>query len=250
VAKLKPPLKPPAGGSRRARLASLEAARKAEQRRRTLGLLAICLVLACGLLAYPVYLFVDDYRARNTNLVDVGVSVAAAGCDPVAEEAATGSQEHVADGEKVTYARFPPDSGAHYAEPAPFTKRFYTTADRPAVETLVHNLEHGYTVVWYRDTMPDRQQDQLERIAKTFSGDEDYDPANKFIAAPWTEADGGGFPEGKNLVITRWTADPTNPSDVATHKGVRQACAAVSGAAIEQFRTAYPVTNAPEPNGA
>ena len=54
--------------SRRDKLASLETARKKEQRTRTIRLLVICLVLAVALLAYPVYLFVDDYRARNATL--------------------------------------------------------------------------------------------------------------------------------------------------------------------------------------
>lgn len=238
------------GGSRRDRLASLEATRKAEQRRRTAGLLAICLVLAAGLLVYPVYLYVDDYRARNTNLADIGVNLETAGCDPVATAPATGNQDHVPDGEKVTYDRFPPDSGPHYASPAPFTKRFYGTNDRPPVETLVHNLEHGYTVAWYRDTMPERQQDQLERISKTFSGDEDYDPQNKFIAAPWTEADGAGFPAGKDVALAHWTADPNNPSEPTAQQGVRQACTAVSGAAVQDFMAKYPAVSSPEPNGA
>jgi hypothetical protein len=58
--------------SRRDKLASLEAARKKEQRSRTIKLLVICLVLAIALLAYPVYLFVDDYRARNASIEDLG----------------------------------------------------------------------------------------------------------------------------------------------------------------------------------
>ena len=56
--------------------------------------------------------------------------------------------------------RTPPDSGSHYANPAPFTKHFYAEADRPAVETLVHNLEHGYTVVWYRADAPEQGDQQ------------------------------------------------------------------------------------------
>ena len=56
--------------SRRDKLASFEAARKKEQRNRTIRLLVICVVLAMALLAYPVYLFVDDYRARNADLGD------------------------------------------------------------------------------------------------------------------------------------------------------------------------------------
>ena len=235
--------------SRRDKLASLEGARKKEQRSRTIKLLVICLVLAIALLAYPVYLFVDDYRARNASIEHLGSSIAAAGCDPIAEHEATGNQDHVAEGTKVDYAQTPPDSGKHYPSPAPFTKHFYAEADRPPVETLVHNLEHGYTVVWYRADAPGKQIKNLQRIAKTF-GSDDYDPADKFIAAPWSEADGAGFPAGKNVVITRWTADPNDPGNPTAQKGVRQACTEVSGAAIKDFMAKYPVANSPEPSGA
>jgi hypothetical protein len=235
--------------SRRDKLASLEAARKKEQRTRTIKLLVICLVLAIALLAYPVYLFVDDYRARNASIEDFGASIAAAGCDPIAEHEATGNQDHVAEGTKVDYGQTPPDSGSHFQSPAPFTKQFYAEADRPAVETLVHNLEHGYTVVWYRADAPSEQIKDLQRIAKTFASDE-YDPTKKFIAAPWAESDGAGFPAGKNVVITRWTADPNDPSNPSTQRGVRQTCAEVSGAAIKDFMAKYPVANSPEPSGA
>jgi uncharacterized protein DUF3105 len=249
LARAKPPAAPSTGGNRRAQLASFEAARKKEQRRRTLGLLGICLVLAMALLAYPVYLFVQDARARSATLADIGVAASAAGCDAPTENAATGNQEHVATGTKVTYGQHPPDSGAHYDTPAPFVKRFYTPDDRPAVETLVHNLEHGYTIAWYRSDAPAEVADQLEAASKTFQASE-YDPTQKFIAAPWSEADGGGFPAGKNVVLARWTADPSNPANTALQKGVRQACTAVSGPAIADFMAKYPQTNSPEPNGA
>jgi hypothetical protein len=234
--------------SRRDKLASLEAARKKEQRNRSIRLLVICIVLALALLAYPVYLFIDDYRARNANIADIGSSLADAGCDPIAETEATGNQDHVPDGTKVPYAQAPPDSGSHYANPAPFTKHFYAEADRPAVETLVHNLEHGYTVVWYRGNAPSGEINDLQRISKTF-GSDDYNPADKFIAAPWSDADGAGFPAGKNVVITRWTADPNDPADVTKQRGVRQACTSVSGAVIKDFMAKYPVDNSPEPSG-
>jgi hypothetical protein len=237
------------GTSRRDKLASFEAARKREQRNRTIRLLVICGVLAAALLAYPVYLFVDDYRARNTPLESVGTTVDAARCDTVAEQPASGNQDHVAEGTPVTYTEFPPASGQHYPTPAPFTKRFYTMADRPPVESLVHNLEHGYTIAWYRDGAPGTQVKELQRAAKTFSSD-DFDPADKFIAAPWAESDGGPFPQGKNIVLTRWTADPNDPSDPTKQFGVRQACEQVSGQAIKDFMAKYPYQNSPEPNGA
>ncbi|MFL6065311.1 MAG: DUF3105 domain-containing protein [Friedmanniella sp.] len=240
----KPP-KPEAGASRRERLASFEAARKSEQRRRSMGLLAICVVLALALLAYPVYLFVQDHNARNATLADFGTDLAGAGCSAPAENTATGNQNHVPDGTRVTYDRLPPDSGPHYGTPAPFTKHFYA-GDRPAVETLVHNLEHGYTVAWYRADAPSDQISALQDIAKTFSGDND-DLANKFIAAPWTDP---GFPAGKNVVLTHWYADPSDPTNTGKQKGIRQECAAVSGAAIADFMETYPAADSPEPNGA
>jgi hypothetical protein len=251
VAKAKPIKKAAvsSGGSRRDKLASFEASRKSEQRRRTIGLLVICLVLAMGLLAYPVYLFVQDSRARSATLADIGVPLAQAACAAPTEQAASGSQDHVPVGTKVPYAEKPPASGQHYDTPAPFTKRFYTMDDRPPVETLVHNLEHGYTIAWYRDTMPADQITALENASKTFGASE-YDPNQKFIAAPWSDADGGGFAAGMNVVMARWTADPNNPSNTATQRGVEQACAAVSGQAIADFMAKYPSTNSPEPNGA
>ena len=51
-------------------------------------------------------------------------------------------------------------------------------------------------------------------------------------------------------MLTRWTADPADPGDPATQKGVRQACAAVSGQAIKDFMAKYPLEGSPEPNGA
>ena len=113
----------------------------------------------------------------------------------------------------------------------------------------MHNLEHGYTVVWYRADAPSQQIDNLQRVSKTF-GSEEYDPADKFIAAPWSDADGAGFPAGKNVVITHWVADPNDPGNVTTQRGVRQACTNVSGAAIQEFMAKYPVANSPEPSGA
>lgn len=241
------PAKKSVGNTRRQRLAELESKRKGEQRRRTVILLAICLVLAVAVLAYPVYLFVDDVRLRNTPVAELGVAADAAGCVPVEENAATGNQEHVADGTVVQYAHLPPDSGPHYNTWAPFDTKFYANADRPPVENLVHNLEHGYVVVWYRNTLPAREVKELQAITKTFSG---TDPRDKVIAAPWDPAaDGGDFPADTNITLARWYADPAAPADTAKQKGIRLSCAAVSGAVVQKFRDDYPATSSPEPNG-
>ena len=239
---------PKSGGNRRDRLASFEKARKSEQRRRTVLLLTVCVVVAAALLAYPIYLVAKDSKVTAAGLAAIGVPSADAGCDPVQENAATGNQEHVAEGTKVTYAQSPPDSGKHYPSPASFTKHFYSTDDRPEIETLVHNLEHGYTVAWYRADAPEADITTLRQAAGTF-GSETYDPSQKFIAAPYSSTD-GTFPDGKNVVLARWTADAANPSDQTKQQGVRMACTGVSGQAISDFMAKYPVASSPEPNGA
>ena len=236
------------GGNRRDRLASFEKARKAERRRRTILLLAVCVVVAAALLAYPVYLVAKDSKVSAAGLAAVGVTSAAAGCDPDQANTATGNQDHVAEGTKVQYAQSPPDSGKHYPSPATFTKHFYSADDRPEIETLVHNLEHGYTIAWYRADAPESDVTALRQAASTF-GSETYDPSQKFIAAPYSSTD-GTFPDGKNVVLARWTADPANPSDQTKQQGVSQACAGVSGQVISDFMAKYPVANSPEPNGA
>ena len=236
------------GGNRRDRLASFEKARKAEQRRRTVLLLVLCLVVAAGLLAYPVYLVAKDSKATAAGLAAIGTPVGDAGCDPVQQDAATGNQDHVAEGTRVEYAQSPPDSGKHYPSPASFTKHFYSTDDRPDLETLVHNLEHGYTLAWYRADAPEDEITVLRQAASTF-GSETYDPSQKFIAAPYSTTD-GTFPEGKDVVLARWTANPANPADQAQQQGVRQTCSRVSGQAIADFMAQYPVASSPEPNGA
>ena len=235
--------------SRRDKLASFEAARKKDARNRTIRLLVICLVLATALLAYPVYLFVDDYRARNADLATLGVDLAAAGCDQVDGGSGHGQPGPCRVGDPGDLPGAP--AGLRPALPGAGGVRpeVLHDADRPPVEQLVHNLEHGYTIAWYRDGAPGSDVRALDRIGKTFSG-EDYKPEDKFIAAPWTESDGGAFPEGKNVVLTRWTADPNDPADTTKQFGVRQSCTSVSGQAIKDFMAKYPFANSPEPNGA
>ena len=72
----------------------------------------------------------------------------------------------------------------------------------------MHNLEHGYTILWYDDTIAKdlKQKDAIEAISKKMSEE-------RFIAAPWTSDDGKAFPDGKHIALTRWTADAKNPSD-------------------------------------
>ena len=54
-------------------------------------------------------------------------------------------QRHVSS---VTYSVNPPAGGDH--DPVPAPAGFYDTANAPADAHLVHSLEHGFVIVWYR----------------------------------------------------------------------------------------------------
>jgi len=239
--------------NRRAKLASLEARQRRTHRLRVAGLVTVCVVLAAAVLAWPTYLYVSDAILRATPRNQLGVSAANAGCLPDEKNPATGNQEHVEDGTVVPYPRLPPDSGPHYNVWAPFGTTFYDMSDRPAIENLVHNLEHGYTILWYdvNKITPDELK-QLKVLASTYDG---TDPrVNKFIAAPWKTGDqpgddGGSFPEGTRFIMVRWVANPDDPGNTAEQYGVRQACGELSGEALEQFMVRYPQPSSPEPNG-
>ena len=113
--------------------------------------------------------------------------------------------EHTTD--KVTYDTAPPSYGAHNPTPDSSGKHIYTD-DRPDVEVLVHNLEHGWTIVWYDESVADdpEQMKALEATAKKFDA-EGSDPKSNVIIAPWTKDDQGGgvIPDGKHIAFTHWS---------------------------------------------
>ena len=81
----------------------------------------------------------------------------------------------------------PPAFGQHYDVPAAMDRKFYTTADRPELGTLIHNLEHGYTILWYDETAADDadMMNEIRALAKKLDTN-DGNFRNKFKAVPWT----------------------------------------------------------------
>jgi hypothetical protein len=213
-------------------------------RRRTFIIVAVCIVVGLGIVAYPAIKLVQDSRAKSTPLAELGVAAAQASCGDVIEDAATGGSDHKPDGTSIAYKSSPPSSGSHYQTWAPFSRKFYTTDDRPPLGNLVHNLEHGYTILWYDDTVA-RDTDKtalIERISKTFG--KSATQTGKFIAAPYTANDGGeAWPAGKNIALSHWGGGAPE-----SQKSYRQYCGDVSGAALKSFMDKYPATDSPEPN--
>jgi len=230
---------------------------KGAERRRGLAIVGVCVVVAAliiGAAAYkPITDWWDGRKIDKVALSDVGASAAAA-CQKITTKKADGNQNHVPTGTPVDYKDAPPAFGAHWNEagvaPAPFARKFYTADDRPELEALVHNLEHGYTILWYDETIADDKDavTELRGIAEKFAGDDDL--RHKFIAVPWlsSDEDGAKFPDGQHIAFTHWSAGGNGETDTKKQVGVFQYCSGVSGDALSSFMDKYPYTDSPEPN--
>ena len=241
---------------RRAVIEQMRKKQKGADRRRNFAIVGVCVLIAVGILAAAIVPIVkdklDERKYSSTALSDIGAPASA--CQDITTKKADGNQNHVPVGTPVDYADAPPAFGAHWNEagvaPAPFAKKFYTDQDRPELEALVHNLEHGYTILWYDSTIAGDKtaMDEIEAIADKFSGSSD-NFRDKFIAAPWksTDENGAKFPDGQHVAFTHWSAGGTGVSDPSKQVGAFQYCSAPSGAALEDFMKKYPFSDTPEP---
>ena len=232
--------------NRRALIEQMQREQARADKRRTALIVTVALVVGLGIIAFPAVKLIQQSIEKNRAVADIGVSAAEASCSAVSDSPASGTQDHVQEGTKIDYATSPPSSGKHYPVWAEFGKTFYDKSDRPAVGNLVHNLEHGYTLMWYNDAAAaDKNElETIEKLAKAKLPDESL---GKFIAAPFHSTDGKAWPEGKTVAFARWDG---GGGTEANQKGHLQFCSKVSGAALSEFMKKYPAEDAPEPNGA
>lgn len=240
--------KNPKNIERRAMVEQMRRDQARKERRRSMLILGICVVAVVGLLAAALVPYLKDRNKQtelsNSAIGKIGASASTAACDPVETKPTDKNQNHIPEGTPISYKDAPPAFGEHRPQAAAFGRPFYTVDDRPEVAQLVHNEEHGYMIAWYDATAAKdkNQMDDLEAIAKKYQGANE-----RFIAAPWTSADGAAFPDGKHIALTRWSADAKNPSDESHQRGNWQYCGNVSGAAISDFFNTWTNAESPEP---
>jgi len=225
---------------RRAVLEELRDQQRSTSRRRALLIVGVGGVIAATIIGFAIYGVLHE-RAQtkafdSLPLDDIGA--AASTCGEVTTQETDGSHEHPSTKTQITYDTAPPAYGPHWAQPdlapAPFSTKFYTEKDRPELEALVHNLEHGYTILWYDDSVAG--SDQLDEV--------------RGIAAPWTAEDAdesGAFPDGMHLALSHWSAGGEGETDIPKERGVYQYCGEPSGAAVKEFMSQYPYSDSPEP---
>ncbi|MGQ0464871.1 MAG: DUF3105 domain-containing protein [Sporichthyaceae bacterium] len=228
---------------RRARIEDLRAQQRRSERRRSAIFFGVLLVGSLVAFGRPAFGWVenkiDDPMRRPIEAF--GSPIAQAGCGKITKDPAGPAQMHVKVGTRVAYAVVPPSHGAHYENPVPFSARpFFTTRDSPPIENLVHNLEHGYTILWYDPTVSGKTQDEIQVLTERLRHEAKY---QQFIATPW-DSTYGGFPAGKTVALSHWSG----PNKKGQSYGHRLLCEQLSGAAVQEFMDRYPATDAPERN--
>lgn len=241
-----------ANNAKKDRQAVIDSVRKSQQRSergRGMALVGISVligVLIIGAAAFkPIKDWYDLRAYAGKSLADIGA--AADVCQDITTKPAEGNQDHVEVGTPLTYEDAPPAFGTHWNMWDGMERKFYTKSDRPELGELVHNLEHGYNVLWYDETAADdsAMMDDLRAIAAKLEGTENL--RHKFKAVPWTSEDGDPFPEGQHIAFTHWSIGGAGSTDHSKAVGVWQYCSEPSGAALEQFMEDYPYMDSPEP---
>jgi len=238
---------------RQAKIDAIRSQQKNDEKRRGLMIVGVCVAIALlivGAAAYqPIKNWWDQREFRGLDLAAIGVP--ASDCTDIETRVFEGETDHRDTSEQITYEDSPPAIGPHWNEPgvapAAVDRKFYTEGDRPELESLVHNLEHGYTILWYDETIAedDAAVTEIRGLAAKFDDSDNF--RTKFIAAPWTSDEGDPFPDGQHVAFSHWSiGGDGDPSGEQT--GIWQYCPATSGEALESFMEEYPYTDSPEPN--
>ena len=233
---------------RRAVVEQMRREQQAKERRKTLVLIGAAVLVGAIIIGTAVWQLLKEQQSDSRDLAAIGAAASDAGCQPIKTKSAAGQGDHRPAGERILYEDTPPAFGPHWGNFLQPTevRKFYTADDRPEVERLVHSLEHGWTILWYDDTIADDSTavDDLRAIAGKFPDVED--PKEKIIIAPWTAEDGGkSFPGDTHLAFTHWSLGGTNGNPEGP-RGIWEYCGKVSGEAVADFMGDYPSSDSPE----
>jgi len=153
----------------------------------------------------------------------------AAGCGDVLTPAASApGGQHLAAGQSGNYTESPASSGVHDSSPLPPEPAVYTQPIRE--EAAVHNLEHGYILVYYRADGPEALPDDV--VARLSDVAESQD---KVLVAPYA-----GLGDGTSLAMVAWNKLWECPSTVSPSDG-----AVMASSFIQAYKS---TSNAPEGN--
>jgi hypothetical protein len=221
-----------ANRDRRARIDELRRQQRAAERRKTMitfgSAIAVAVLLIGGVIGAEV-------ARTHSQHQKAFAAEAAAGCLGVHNDPVAPAAIHIPD-KPIDYTKgkygdtaggtlpIPPSGGPHNPVPLGFTLKFLPVSLHPRPERAVHNLEHGWVIVWYDSQLPASQVAQLQAIASS-------EPKNQqLMVVGWWQ---GNLPLGKHVVLTAW--------------GRTERCSTVSKPVIEAFYSKHVNALAPEP---
>ena len=235
----------PAKSDRQKVIDDIKKKQKGADKRRGMMIVGVCVVIALlivGAAAYqPIKNWWDLRQFNDVDLASIGAPASV--CGDVEKKAAGGHNDHRTTGEQITYEDAPPAFGPHWNEggvaPAPIDKRFYTEDDRPELESLVHNLEHGYTILWYDESIADDsgKLTEVEGIAKKLDVERQQLPVQvhrRAVDLRATRRRAGTFPEGQHVALTHWMGGDKP-------EGIWQYCSEPSGEALKDVHGRLPL---------
>jgi hypothetical protein len=219
-----------ANKDRRARLEELRRQQKAAERRKNFLFIGSAITVAVILIAaaiIPAYLHDQAKNAKRKAGYQAAPTKAekAAGCLGVHNDPLSAAAVHVPapiDYSKEKYGDtrggtppIPPSGGRHNVVSLGDKVRFYPLTDKPRPERAVHNLEHGFIVVWYDDKLPADQVAHLQLLASQGN-------LTRLLVVGWWQGD---LPAGKHVVLTSW--------------GRTDRCSTVSDTVVNAFYKAH-----------
>lgn len=185
--------------------------------------MGVLVVLVAGITGFVLYRNAQESERRE-QLLAIATDL---GCGEPTQEPDRG-QQHVP--QPPEYEDQPAASGPHSASQLPPEVSVYDVPFDPSFEfRAVHNLEHGYVIMYYTQDALD--QEVADRLADLARGE------RKVIMAPHAT-----LPDGENLVFTawRWTQRCDVPDDIDLGD-----LETVAQGFIERFREG---PDAPEPH--
>ncbi|HEX3623125.1 MAG TPA: DUF3105 domain-containing protein [Acidimicrobiales bacterium] len=150
------------GPTRSERLAAAEAAR----RRKATRTRAIVWGAAAAIMVLLVVTIVASRRSNDAAVAKLEASGSCKYDTKTDSDGGTGNNHVEGD---VTYKTNPPSGGNHNPTPAP--AGVFTATNTPPDAQLVHSLEHGYIIIWYKPDIPSTQLDDLKSLTGRYSKD-------------------------------------------------------------------------------
>jgi hypothetical protein len=156
---------------------------------------------AIGVIGLGVGYFVYRGFQSSRFLSEADAAAARIGCGEI-EDLPDEGRAHLQPGQQPSFETKPAASGSHAGGPLPPEPQVYDAPFDTALEAqAVHNLEHGYVLIYYRQDGDGALSGRIVRDLEDLVNGE-----TKVLLAPYPE-----LPEQKSLAFVAWTKLQTCP---------------------------------------